>query len=56
MKKFFREHSRTFLLTAVLLPLVLLFAWVSLRSGPLAPVPVTLLTVLRAWKGTWVDE
>ena len=45
MKKFFREHSRTFLLTAVLLPLVLLFAWVSLRSGPLAPVPVTLMTV-----------
>ena len=48
MKKFFREHSRTFLLTAVLLPLVLLFAWVSLRSGPLAPVPVTLLTVERS--------
>ena len=45
MKKFFREHSRTFLLTAALLPLVLLFAWVSLRSGPLAPVPVTLMTV-----------
>ena len=48
MKKFFREHSRTFLLTAVLLPLVLLFAWVSLRSGPLAPVPVTLMTVERS--------
>ena len=48
MKKFFREHSRTLLLTAVLVPLVLLFAWVSLRSGPLAPVPVTLLTVERS--------
>ena len=48
MRKFFREHSRTFLLTAVLVPLVLLFAWVSLRSGPLAPVPVTLMTVERS--------
>ena len=48
MKKFFREHSRTLLLTAVLVPLVLLFAWVSLRSGPLAPVPVTLMTVERS--------
>ena len=48
MKKFFQEHSRTLLLTAVLLPLVLLFAWVSLRSGPLAPVPVTLMTVERS--------
>ena len=48
MKKFFREHSRTLLLTAVLVPLALLFAWVSLRSGPLAPVPVTLMTVERS--------
>ena len=48
MRKFFQEHSRTFLLTAVLVPLVLLFAWVSLRSGPLAPVPVTLMTVERS--------
>ena len=48
MKKFFQEHSRTLLLTAVLVPLVLLFAWVSLRSGPLAPVPVTLMTVERS--------
>lgn len=48
MKKIFQEHSRTLLLTAVLLPLVLLFAWVSLRSGPLAPVPVTLMTVERS--------
>lgn len=35
----------TVLLLAVLVPLVLLFVYVSLRSGPLAPVPVTIATV-----------
>lgn len=32
-------------LLAVLLPLLALFAWVALRSGPLAPVPVSVHTV-----------
>ena len=32
-------------LFAVLLPLLLLFFYVALRSGPLAPVPVTVVTV-----------
>ncbi len=30
---------------AVLFPLLLLFFYVALRSGPLAPVPVTVVTV-----------
>lgn len=32
-------------LLAVLAPLLLLFVYVALRSGPLAPVPVTVITV-----------
>lgn len=38
-------QRQTLILLAVLVPLVLLFVWVTLRSGPLAPVPVTLATV-----------
>ncbi len=34
-------------LLAVLIPLLLLFFYVALRSGPLAPVPVTVATVER---------
>ena len=36
---------RTWLMIAVLTPLIVVFAYVALRSGPLAPVPVTLVTV-----------
>lgn len=45
MKRFLSTNSRTLVLAAVLLPLLALFAFVALRSGPLAPVPVTLTTV-----------
>ncbi|MDP1891798.1 MAG: efflux RND transporter periplasmic adaptor subunit [Gemmatimonadaceae bacterium] len=38
-------QRQTLILLAVLVPLVLLFVYVTLRSGPLAPVPVTLATV-----------
>lgn len=38
-------QRRTLALFAVLVPLLALFAWVALRSGPLAPVPVTVATV-----------
>ena len=38
-------RRKTLLMVAVLLPLLLLFAWVGLRSGPLAPVPVVVATV-----------
>lgn len=38
-------RGRTFALLAVLLPMLLLFVYVALRSGPLAPVPVTVATV-----------
>lgn len=37
--------SRTLIVAAVLLPLLLGFAYVVARSGPLAPVPVTVTTV-----------
>ncbi|HJV73829.1 MAG TPA: efflux RND transporter periplasmic adaptor subunit [Noviherbaspirillum sp.] len=47
MKRFLSTNSRTLVLAAVLLPLLALFAYVALRSGPLAPVPVTLTTVER---------
>lgn len=39
------EQRRTLTLLAVLLPLLALFVYVALRSGPLAPVPVVLATV-----------
>ncbi|MDO9080489.1 MAG: efflux RND transporter periplasmic adaptor subunit, partial [Desulfuromonadales bacterium] len=38
-------QRRTLLLLLVLLPLLALFIYVALRSGPLAPVPVTITTV-----------
>jgi HlyD family secretion protein len=44
MKKF-HIQSRTLAMIAVLVPLILLFVYVALRSGPLAPVPVTVTTV-----------
>ena len=37
--------GRTLALIAVLVPLAALFVWVALRSGPLAPVPVTVSTI-----------
>ena len=45
MKLALPGNRRTWLLIAVLTPLIVLFAYVVLRSGPLAPVPVTLITV-----------
>ncbi|MBA3002919.1 MAG: efflux RND transporter periplasmic adaptor subunit [Desulfurivibrio sp.] len=38
-------QGRTLTLVLVLLPLLALFVYVALRSGPLAPVPVTVTTV-----------
>ncbi|MFH2124095.1 MAG: efflux RND transporter periplasmic adaptor subunit [Pseudomonadota bacterium] len=38
-------QRRTLMLLVVLLPLLALFIYVALRSGPLAPVPVTVTTV-----------
>lgn len=38
-------QRQTLILLGVLVPLLLLFVYVTLRSGPLAPVPVTLATV-----------
>ena len=37
--------SRTFAMIAVIVPLLILFIYVALRSGPLAPVLVTVTTV-----------
>ena len=45
MKLAFTISRRGWLLLAVLMPLLLLFAWVALRSGPLAPVNVTVVQV-----------
>jgi RND family efflux transporter MFP subunit len=44
MKKF-PLHGRTLALLAVIIPLLALFIYVGLRSGPLAPVAVTLASV-----------
>jgi HlyD family secretion protein len=38
-------QKRTLALLAVIVPLLVLFTYVALRAGPLAPVPVTLATV-----------
>lgn len=43
--KISRPQRRTLALIAVIAPLVALFAYVALRSGPLAPVAVTLASV-----------
>ena len=40
-----RLQRRTLVLIAVVLPLLALFGYVALRSGPLAPVAVTVATV-----------
>lgn len=45
MKRFISANARAATLAAILLPLLALFTWVALRSGPLAPVPVTVATV-----------
>ncbi|MBV5317172.1 MAG: efflux RND transporter periplasmic adaptor subunit [Desulfobulbaceae bacterium] len=47
MKDFFSINGKIIMLAGVLLPLFALFAYVTLRSGPLAPIPVTLMTVER---------
>ncbi len=44
MKKF-PFQSRTLAIFVVILPLLALFIYVALRSGPLAPIPVTVVTV-----------
>jgi len=41
----FKLSRRAWTLLAVLVPLLLLFVWVALRSGPLAPVNVTVAQV-----------
>lgn len=41
----FSLSRRAWMLVAVLVPLVLVFVWVAFRSGPLAPVRVTVVTV-----------
>lgn len=43
--KFLSVHKRTLASLMVLLPLLVLFVYVALRSGPLAPVPVTMAAV-----------
>lgn len=43
--KYFPLQKRTLTLLVVLLPMLVLFIYVSLRSGPLAPVPVTAAQV-----------
>lgn len=45
MKTFFSNNRRTLTLIGVLVPLLGMFIYVALRSGPLAPVQVTLTTV-----------
>jgi len=45
MKTFFENHGRLLALAGVLLPLLGLLIYVALRSGPLAPIPVTVATV-----------
>ncbi|MHB8059148.1 MAG: efflux RND transporter periplasmic adaptor subunit [Desulfuromonadaceae bacterium] len=45
MKKFLSIHRRALTVAAVLVPLLVLLVYVALRSGPLAAVPVTVVTV-----------
>ncbi len=45
MKRFLSTHGRTLALAGVLVPLLGLFTFVALRAGPLAPVPVTVVSV-----------
>lgn len=43
--KLLNMQKRTLALIGVVIPLLALFVYVALRSGPLAPVPVTVITV-----------
>lgn len=45
MKKFFSLHGKTLLLSGFLLSLLVVFVYVIMRSGPLAPTTVTLTRV-----------
>jgi HlyD family secretion protein len=45
MKRLIPLQGRTLVLLAVIVPLLALFVYVALRSGPLAPVAVTVATV-----------
>ncbi|HEU0219639.1 MAG TPA: efflux RND transporter periplasmic adaptor subunit [Gallionella sp.] len=45
MKRFLTMNGRKLALAAVLAPLLALFVYVALRSGPLAPIPVTVAAV-----------
>lgn len=45
MKKFVSTHGRTLALISILVILLVLLAYIALRSGPLAPIPVTVVTV-----------
>ncbi|MBP6646605.1 MAG: biotin/lipoyl-binding protein [Burkholderiaceae bacterium] len=45
MKNFFSLHGKTMALVSVLLLLSGLLAYVALRAGPLAPIPVAVVTV-----------
>ncbi len=45
MKKFLSTNGRKLALAGVLVPLLIVFIYVALRSGPLAPIPVTVTTV-----------
>jgi RND family efflux transporter MFP subunit len=45
MKKFFSLHGKTLLLSGFLLSLLVVFVYVIMRSGPLAPTTVTLARV-----------
>lgn len=40
-----RNRRRALVLAAALAPVAALFVWVAVRSGPLAPIPVTVATV-----------
>ena len=46
----FTLSRRAWMLVAVLVPLLLVFAWVAFRSGPLAPVRVTAVTSGIGWR------
>jgi RND family efflux transporter MFP subunit len=45
MKRLLSMRRRTLALVAVLVPLLALFSYVAFRSGPLAPIPVTVAVV-----------
>jgi RND family efflux transporter MFP subunit len=45
MRAFIEHNRRNLALLLVLLPLLALFGWVALRSGPMAPIPVTVTRV-----------